>query len=55
MTDAPIGTLARGLHLLSLVAANGKAIGVTELAKLAALDKGTTHRLATKLVELGYL
>ena len=55
MIDAPIGTLARGLHVLSLVAANGKAIGVTELAKRAELDKGTTHRLAAKLVELGYL
>jgi IclR family pca regulon transcriptional regulator len=55
MTDGPIGTLARGLHVLSLVAANGKPIGVTELAKRAELDKGTTHRLAAKLVELGYL
>jgi IclR family pca regulon transcriptional regulator len=55
MTDAPIGTLARGLHVLSLVAAAGEGIGVTELAKRAELDKGTTHRLATKLVELGYL
>ncbi len=53
--DGPIGTLARGLHVLSLVAANGKPIGVTELAKRAELDKGTTHRLAAKLVELGYL
>ena len=53
--DAPIGTLARGLHVLSLVAADGKPVGVTELAKRAELDKGTTHRLAAKLVELGYL
>ena len=54
-SDGPIGTLARGLHVLSLVAAGGKPIGVTELAKSAGLDKGTTHRLAAKLVELGYL
>jgi DNA-binding IclR family transcriptional regulator len=53
--NAPIGTLARGLHVLSLVAANGKPIGGTELAQRANLDKATTHRLTSKLVELGYL
>ena len=51
----PIGTLARGLHVLSCVADARGPVGVTELAHRAHLDKATTHRLASKLVELGYL
>jgi IclR family pca regulon transcriptional regulator len=51
----PIGTLARGLHVLARVAAARGAIGVSELAQRAQLDKATTYRLASKLVELGYL
>jgi IclR family pca regulon transcriptional regulator len=53
--EGPIGTLARGLHVLSRVAAAGGPIGVTELAQRADLDKATTYRLACKLVTLGYL
>jgi DNA-binding IclR family transcriptional regulator len=53
--NAPIGTLARGLHVLSRVAAERGPIGVTELSQRAQLDKATTYRLANKLVELGYL
>jgi IclR family pca regulon transcriptional regulator len=53
--DGPIGTLARGLHVLARVAAARGPIGVTELAQRAELDKATTYRLAIKLVELGYL
>jgi IclR family pca regulon transcriptional regulator len=55
MNDAPIGTLARGLHVLACVASARGSIGVTELAQRAELDKATTYRLASKLVELGYL
>ncbi len=51
----PIGTLARGLHVLARVAAARGPIGVTQLAQRAELDKATTHRLASKLVDLGYL
>jgi IclR family transcriptional regulator, pca regulon regulatory protein len=53
--EGPIGTLARGLHVLSRVAAARGPIGVTELAQRADLDKATTYRLACKLVTLGYL
>lgn len=53
--DGPIGTLARGLHVLSCVAGTRGLIGVSELAQRARLDKATTYRLACKLVELGYL
>ena len=53
--DGPIGTLARGLHVLSRVASARGPIGVTDLAQSAQLDKATTYRLACKLVALGYL
>ncbi|HXP92812.1 MAG TPA: IclR family transcriptional regulator [Candidatus Binatia bacterium] len=52
---SPIGTLARGLHVVSCIAAAGTSVGLTELAQAARLDKTTTYRLSTKLVELGYL
>ena len=55
LDEGPIGTLARGLHVLSRVAAAAGPIGVTELAQRAGLDKATTYRLACKLVTLGYL
>jgi IclR family pca regulon transcriptional regulator len=51
----PVGTLARGLHLLACVAAANRELGVTELALAAGLDKATTYRLASSLTRLGYL
>jgi DNA-binding IclR family transcriptional regulator len=51
----PIGTLSRGLHLMECVAQLGGNVRLTELSLKAGLDKGTTHRLSTKLIELGYL
>jgi DNA-binding IclR family transcriptional regulator len=51
----PVGTLARGLHVLSCVAALGGHVGAAEIARRAHLPKGTTHRLASKLADLGYL
>lgn len=53
--EAPVGTLSRGLHLMSCVAAAGSPPGLTALARMAKLDKATTYRLASKLVSLGYL
>jgi DNA-binding IclR family transcriptional regulator len=53
--EGPVGTLSRGLHLLSCVAKAGGHIGLTKLAQTAGLNLGTAHRLASKLVELGYL
>jgi DNA-binding IclR family transcriptional regulator len=55
VAKSPVGTLARGLHVMSCIAAAGTPLGLTELAQAARLDKTTTYRLATKLVELGYL
>jgi IclR family acetate operon transcriptional repressor len=51
----PIGTLSRGLHLLACVGQLGGRAGLAELAERSALNRATTHRLASKLVELGYL
>lgn len=53
--DSPIGTLSRGLHLLEHVAAIGGDVRLRELAARSGLDKATTHRLASKLVDRGYL
>ena len=53
--ESPIGTLSRGLHVLSCVARAGGRIGLAELAKNTGLHKVTAHRLAGKLAELGYL
>ncbi len=49
------GTLARGLRLLSVLAAAGKPAGLSELTQLTGFSKPTVHRLARALVELGYL
>jgi IclR family transcriptional regulator, KDG regulon repressor len=51
----PIGTLSRGLHLLACVGKLGGRAGLAELAERSDLNRATTHRLASKLVELGYL
>jgi DNA-binding IclR family transcriptional regulator len=51
----PIGTLSRGLHLLACVGKLGGRTGLAELAERSGLNRGTAHRLASKLVELGYL
>jgi IclR family transcriptional regulator, pca regulon regulatory protein len=53
--QSPVGTLARGLHVMSCIAAAGRPMGLTELAQLAGLDKTTTYRLASKLIELHYV
>lgn len=53
--NSPIGTLSRGLHLLSCVARAGARLSLPELAQRTGLHKVTAHRLAAKLVELGYL
>ncbi len=49
------GTLARGLRLLSVLAAVGKPTGLSELTQITGFSKPTVHRLARALVDLGYL
>lgn len=46
-------SLARGLHLLDLVATAPDGLSVTELAGTAGLDKGTTSRLLATLRAAG--
>ena len=49
------GSLDRGLGLLECVATAYDGITLTDLTERAGLDKGTTSRLVSRLVELGYL
>jgi IclR family pca regulon transcriptional regulator len=51
----PSGTLSRGLRVLLCVAKLGGHVGLVELSKGTRLPRGTAHRLAVKLVELGFL
>ena len=53
--EVPQGSLARGLRILELVAAHSAAASIGTLAKNSGLDKGTTSRIVTSLVSLGYL
>ena len=53
--DGPVGTLSRGLHVLSCIASIGKRTALTKIARAANLNLATTYRLVMKLVELGYL
>lgn len=48
-------SLTRGLRVLEIVARAPTAVGVSEVAGLAELDKGTTSRLLAGLRELGYV
>lgn len=48
-------TLLRGLKLVELVAEASEGIGVTDLARAADLDKGTTSRLLATLREAGWV
>jgi DNA-binding IclR family transcriptional regulator len=53
-TDAS-GTLSRGLRVLLCVAKLGGHVGLVELSEATRLPRGTAHRLAVKLVGLGFL
>jgi IclR family transcriptional regulator, pca regulon regulatory protein len=50
-----VGSLARGLHLMSCLANAHRELGLSELAQLSGLDKATTFRLASTLVKLRYI
>lgn len=47
----PVGSLARGLTLLAILASAHRPLGLSELAERAGLDKATTHRLARTLTQ----
>ncbi|RZI63093.1 MAG: IclR family transcriptional regulator, partial [Variovorax sp.] len=45
----------RSLRLLSLLAAEGRALTLADLAAQLALPKGTAHRICTQLLSAGFL
>lgn len=51
----PTRTLLRGLAVIEALAEDGDGMGLTEIAELAELDKGTATRLLFTLVEAGYV
>jgi IclR family transcriptional regulator, acetate operon repressor len=53
--DHPASSSERSLRLLALLAREGRALSLAELASSLSIPKGTTHRLCTQLVETGYL
>lgn len=46
---------ARSLSLLSLLAAEGRAMALSDLAARLSLPKATVHRLCTQLLDTGFL
>lgn len=50
-----IQSLARGLHILDLIANSGRSWSVTELAQALQVDKSSASRLVRTLASYGYL
>lgn len=50
-----IQSLARGLHVLDLIANSERSLGVTELAQELGIDKSSVSRLVKTMVNFGYL
>lgn len=50
-----IQSLARGLHILDLIANSERSQGITELAQELGIDKSTVSRLVKTMVIYGYL
>lgn len=56
--DQPAGggsSAERSLRLLALLAQQGRALSLAEMAVLIGLPKATVHRLSSQLLESGYL
>lgn len=54
-TEVPSGSAERSLRLLSMLANEGRALSLADLAARLALPKGTAHRICTQLLASGYL
>lgn len=52
---AASSSAARSLRLLSLLANEGRALSLADLAARLALPKGTAHRICTQLLATGFL
>ena len=50
-----MASLDKAFKLIDVLASRGEAFGLTELARAAELDKGTTHRLLEQLIGYGYV
>ncbi len=50
-----VQSLARGLHILDLIANHGRSLSVTELAHALQIDKSSASRLVRTLADHGYL
>lgn len=48
-------TLERGMRILALFADRHTPLGISEIARLAGLEKSAAHRLASTLLAIGYL
>ena len=53
--EAASGSAERSLRLLALVANEGRALSLADLATRLALPKATAHRICTQLVANGFL
>lgn len=53
--DGGIQSLARGLHIIDLIANADRSLGVTEMAQELNIDKSSVSRLVKTLVAAGYL
>lgn len=53
--DSTASSAERSLRILSLLAREGRALSLAELTARLEIPKGTSHRLCSQLVELGYL
>ena len=53
--EGPVGSLSRGLAILSFLSKSRTAVSLTEFSRELRLTKSTAQRLTATLVELGYL
>ena len=54
-STSSVQSLAKAFRLLEAIAATDRDLTLSELAGVAALDPGTTHRMLNTLVNLGYV
>ncbi len=55
MAQSNVGSLAKGMRLVEILADSGRAMGVSELARALGYDRSAVYRLLTNLKAGGYL
>jgi IclR family transcriptional regulator, acetate operon repressor len=53
--ELPASAAEKSLRVLGLLAREGRALSLAELASSLSIPKGTAHRICTQLLETGYL